>query len=198
MNLRKWFQFVGRRPGFAPPISGAPRTVVFEPAIRQSATCVYVDPLAPDALTRIRGFGPAVIAGRLPVVIQLARKLSQPAAKGVCATHAVVIFTGQGEACLTECERDAIWRAFRVPVFEQVITSGGHLVAWECEAHEGLHMSGGAQSAAERIVVGTCACGSMATRVIGAPVAPALSGDLQAATLLLPRRVESRPRPLAT
>ncbi len=171
---------------------------MFEPVFRRTSTCVYIDPAAHEALARTREFAPAVIAGRLNVLLRLAEVAHQPAAQGVGPTHAVVVFTGEGQGCVTEHERDLLWWAFGVPAFEQVITASGHLVAWECEAHDGLHLSPGAQSTAERIVVGVCDCGSLATRAIGVTAAPTLTSGLDVPTLLIPGPIESRPQPLAT
>jgi hypothetical protein len=41
---------------------------------------------------------------------------------------------------LSEADRDTLWAAFRVPVFEQVIGKSGKRLAAECEAHDGLHI----------------------------------------------------------
>ena len=41
---------------------------------------------------------------------------------------------------LTREQRERLWKAFRVPVFQQVVTRSGVLLAAECEAHDGLHM----------------------------------------------------------
>lgn len=32
------------------------------------------------------------------------------------------------------------WRVFEAPVFEQLLGLAGELMAWECEAHDGLHI----------------------------------------------------------
>jgi hypothetical protein len=115
----------------------------------------------------------------------------------VSPTHAVVILTREGYRCLTDADRDALWRAYRVPVFEQVITPEGRLVAWECEAHEGMHLADGAHAMADRVIVGECDCGSPATRVLGQAMAPIFTGD-DLPMLLLPTQIGSRPQQLPT
>jgi hypothetical protein len=148
-----------------------------------------VDPSAPDAAKKMREFWPASVAGRLNAVLGVAGVISP--------THAVVIFTQEGYRCLTDAERDTLWKAYRVPVFEQVITAGGRLVAWECEAHEGMHLSDGAHAMADRIIVGECDCGSPATRVFGARTAPIFTGD-ELPMLLLPTQLGLRQQRIAS
>jgi hypothetical protein len=65
-------------------------------------------------------------------------------------THALIILTRPGllpagvllknDTLLTMEQRQQLWRAFRVPVFEQIIGENGALLAAECEAHAGLHI----------------------------------------------------------
>jgi len=56
--------------------------------------------------------------------------------------YPVVAFTGIRHGALTQADRDLLWRAFRVPVFEQFRGLHGELLAEECEAHDGLHVIG--------------------------------------------------------
>jgi hypothetical protein len=46
----------------------------------------------------------------------------------------------RGDARLTDADRDWLWSAFRVPIFEQIIGESGELLATECEAHNGMHV----------------------------------------------------------
>jgi len=41
---------------------------------------------------------------------------------------------------LTEERRDGLWQSFRVPIFEQIVTENGAVLAAECEAHDGCHI----------------------------------------------------------
>jgi hypothetical protein len=54
--------------------------------------------------------------------------------------HAVIPFTGLKHGSLSQEDRDLFWRAFQVPVFEQFRGFSNELLAWECEAHNGLHI----------------------------------------------------------
>jgi hypothetical protein len=64
----------------------------------------------------------------------------------IAPTHAVVVLHRSvldhaGEfAALTAEDREWLWRAFRVPIFEQVIGKRGELLATECAAHDGMHI----------------------------------------------------------
>lgn len=189
MNLRVRINLGDRRPAFSHPMAAATRTVILEPLFRRTSNCQYVNPSHPDALRRIGELRPAVIAGRLDSVLELAG--------GISPSHAIVIFTEEGHRCLTDADRDALWRGFRVPVFEQVITSEGKLAAWECEAHEGMHLTDGARAVADRIMAGECDCGSPATRIFNPTTAPVFTaGDLP--VLLLPTHIGSQRQPLPT
>lgn len=53
---------------------------------------------------------------------------------------ALLVFTGLKHGCLKAQDRDLLWRAFQVPVFEQFRGFSQELLAWECEAHDGLHI----------------------------------------------------------
>jgi hypothetical protein len=67
----------------------------------------------------------------------------------------VIVLPGPRHGVLTEHDRDLIWRRWGVPVYEFLIDSSGHVVASECDAHEGLHVHGSGAQAEER----ECGCG---------------------------------------
>lgn len=78
--------------------------------------------------------------------------------------HAIIVFSPDFDSCLTKRERDKLWLAFGVPVFEQVLGPGNELLASECEAHDGLHLISG--SPQRRLDRSRCGCGSELPRVI--------------------------------
>jgi len=45
-----------------------------------------------------------------------------------------------GDTPLAPPERDLIWRAFQVPLYEMYVDSEWNLLAAECEAHDGWHL----------------------------------------------------------
>ncbi|HET8549316.1 MAG TPA: hypothetical protein VFL57_14990 [Bryobacteraceae bacterium] len=54
--------------------------------------------------------------------------------------YPVVAFTGPCYGTLSESDRECIWRAFGVPVYEQFLGARNELLAEECDAHDGLHV----------------------------------------------------------
>jgi hypothetical protein len=53
---------------------------------------------------------------------------------------AIVVLTSFQETPVDAHHRERLWRAFGVPVFEQLTDWSGHVVARECEVHDGLHI----------------------------------------------------------
>jgi hypothetical protein len=137
-------------------------------AFRHSGPVRYVDPNHPDALRKLIADRPAILAGSQDALTGLADRLSSEG-----PTHALVVLTGEAEECLTETQRDELWERYRVPIFEQVITSKGRLLAWECEAHNGLHLAECAQLPPRaRVETGVCDCGDAIPRAVGLETAP--------------------------
>lgn len=84
--------------------------------------------------TRMLAATPAVLR-RICAAIE-ARQLALPQ---LC--EAVVVLEGMEEGTLHAGERDLLWRALGVPAFEQWLGLDGELLAWECDAHQGLHFN---------------------------------------------------------
>lgn len=116
---------------------------------------------------------PQAIAGSWEQLLSLASQNDCPE-----LTHAVIVLERQSDGLLTEADRNRLWRAFGVPIFEQVISDGGELLASECEAHCGLHIQVtefafdiDTDRDSRRFVVETarCACGRENPRLVMAP-----------------------------
>jgi phenylacetate-CoA ligase len=56
--------------------------------------------------------------------------------------RALFIRIGVDEGLLSPIERDGLWQRHGVPMFEHLVGMDGELLAWECEAHRGLHVVG--------------------------------------------------------
>ena len=85
-------------------------------------------------------------------------------------THALIVLARPRDLLLTAEQRKELWRAFRVPVFEQIIGENGALLAAECEAHAGLHIeSPKLELAGRAIEQSPCGCGRNTSRVTGRP-----------------------------
>jgi len=105
-------------------------------------------------------FAPSSIAGTFEQMCDL-EQVSIPS-----LSHALVILERAGQPRLSEDDRDRLWRAFRLPVFEQVIGESGELLAWECEAHDGLHVeSRHLPLEHETVDTSPCACGRTTPRL---------------------------------
>ena len=82
--------------------------------------------------------------------------------------RALVALIRPEERLLSAAERDRLWRAFKVPVFEQIVGMSGELLAAECEAHDGLHLHSSEWTPSEDVYSidrATCACGSKLPRL---------------------------------
>jgi hypothetical protein len=63
----------------------------------------------------------------------------------------MVVLTDVGtNAPLEQGQRDLLWFAFRVPVFEQLRDWDGYVIARECETHNGLHLESGVDARMEQ------------------------------------------------
>lgn len=112
----------------------------------------------------------------------------------------IIVCSRLGEPLIAEGDRDRLWRACQIPVFEQILGFEGELLAHECEAHDGLHLepeagifeiSGGELVVTSlvavhwpavrvltgiegRIEAGACSCGAAVPRFL-----PGLDRDVQ-------------------
>lgn len=160
------------------------------PVFRYSGSVRYIDPEAPDAAAQLAEMRPAILAGSMAALAGLAPSLGSNG-----PTHAVLVLTDEGKECISDGDRDDLWRLYGVPAFEQVITADGRLLAWECEAHDGLHLTESAQPPARvEIVTGTCDCKAAAPRAMGMTVAPRAVERKAAASLWTAVRVRSSQR----
>jgi hypothetical protein len=81
--------------------------------------------------------------------------------------HAVIALARPGDPLLSPEAREQLWRAFRVPVFEQIVGPRGRLLAAECEAHEGLHIAWGDFSVRNfALEASPCPCGRATPRLV--------------------------------
>src|SRR5262249_51423271 len=91
-------------------------------------------------LEDLEQFQPESLAGPVAKLRTLAESVLDGTIKFGSLRHAIVAFTGLKHGCLKPEDRDLFWRAFEVPGFEQFRGFAHELLAWECEAHEGLHI----------------------------------------------------------
>jgi hypothetical protein len=171
MSMLPTLPWVNRRPRFQSPLPPGRDAVILEPVFRSSGSVRYIDHTRCAEIGESR---PAILAGSHTILSAVEPSL----APGV-PSHALVVLTHEGDPLLTEHDRDRLWDRFRVPVFEQVMTREGTLIAWECDAHDGFHVAGPQGSEC-------CPCGNPARRVTAddldraiRPEAPRLVPQLQ-------------------
>lgn len=85
-----------------------------------------------EQAVEIEKFRPEILAGTVHVLLRLAETLK--------ISRAVVAFSGCRLGPVTTLDRDLLWSAYQVPVFEQSLGAEGVVIARECEAHDGLHL----------------------------------------------------------
>ena len=115
------------------------RTGIWQMGSERTISCT----LGNEWLERLERFQPESIAAspnRLLLLADFKRtnRLALPSVR-----HSLVMQFELGEPWITEEERDTLWEAFQVPVFDQLCDHRGHLLAHECEARQGMHIGEG-------------------------------------------------------
>ena len=116
-----------------------PRVGVVKPwfAVEPPA-CVVMRPSCQELMD----LKPEALAGPVDVLRSVARAVLQTRLRLPSVRFGVLAFAGVSRPALTEADRDLFWRAFEVPVTEQLRGFQGELLAMECERREGLHIVG--------------------------------------------------------
>jgi len=130
-----------------------PRTAILAPGF-QETKLVRVFPRGWNG--EAERFRPSSIAGP-------AEQLHRLIKERLYLRHAVIVFTYEGDTPLSDDDRDLFWDSFGVPVFEQHLGPGNELLAMECEAHAGLHVTSDFEH--QRLDRNSCACGNPAPRL---------------------------------
>ena len=119
------------------PLRFAPRTAVLMLGFQQTKSVKYIQP----NWTLLTQFRPEAVAASVGMLRMLAKGISSGRGRLPSLKHAMIAFTGPWSGGLLEEEdRDLFWRVFQVPIFEQHLGPDDRVVAWECEAHRGLHL----------------------------------------------------------
>ena len=121
-------------------------------------------PLYPSvrATPAVSSFGhPTAVSGTF-------HDLGQAAMRRVEPRRAVFVLQNVGESLLTDAQRDELWEEFQVPIYLLLLDAGGKVCAYECEAHQGLHLTHDS-TAPHRIPPGIevtpCGCGRPGPRL---------------------------------
>jgi len=105
---------------------------------------------------------PEAIVAPLQSALELAAAALSGTLELPSLSFAFIVLTDLTDAPLEIRQRDLLWRAFRVPVFEQLRDADGKVIARECETHNGLHLVPGT---AARIEHGTLWIGKRRTHL---------------------------------
>lgn len=117
----------------------APRTAILSPGYRPSRRLRVFDGWSPAAAA----FQPQAIAAPPATLEVLARRKLDGRLNLPSLTHALIALTPLGDPLVPDSLRDLFWRAFQVPLFEQLRGPRLESLAWECDAHAGLHLRHG-------------------------------------------------------
>jgi len=104
--------------------------------------------------------------GRCAALAGTFLELAQAAATGVRVRRAVFALNYPGAPFLSESERDRLWQMFEVPVYALLLDRDGRLLAYECEAQEGLHVDPDAVWSPDVLESAPCECGRPGHRLV--------------------------------
>lgn len=87
-------------------------------------------------------YRPCALAGWLPDLIQAGRLRESGHLAACQLSHPLLVFSTPEQGPLDEDAHSTLWRWFGLPVYEQIRTAEGRLVAVECETRNGFHLAG--------------------------------------------------------
>ena len=67
-------------------------------------------------------------------------ELSLASKMGLRVSRAVFPLRRAANPFLSESQRDALWKMFQVPIYALLLDARGHVVGWECETQDGIHL----------------------------------------------------------
>jgi hypothetical protein len=121
----------------------------------------------PGDLAGIRAWNPEAMVAPLQAALAFADLRLRGVLDLPDLAGAIIVLTDRGGEPLAEHHRELLWRAFGIPLFEQMRGRDGMVIARECEVHDGLHVDpafAGEWKDTE-LVAEPCDCGSEAPRV---------------------------------
>ncbi len=150
------------RPEFQHPAAGPRRSLIVDWRLTARSPSLVLTPRQPNFARRAATFKPEVLAASFAQILELSRVFGERCRP----THALVVLNSMAVPLLDASARDYLWSLFEVPIFEQVLDSAGRVVAFECEAHAGLHLCGTwPDHPFGRTLSGICDCGQLANRL---------------------------------
>ena len=122
---------------FRSPLEHTPKTAILMPGFQQTSG---VKVMTQNWGKNLKRFGASALAAPLTVLRELAAAVESGQQEIRGLQHFVIPFTGGEQGELDEEDRERFWRVFQVPLFEQRLGFDGRVIAYECEAHTGLHI----------------------------------------------------------
>jgi hypothetical protein len=118
-----------------------------------------------EDLPWLRIWAPEVLVLPLDLALSLADRKQRGLFDIPSLNTAIIVLTSIEDSPLEDHHRNLLWRAFGLPVFEQLRGLDGAAIASECEVHDGLHIIASLPDLRGEIVTDHCACGSEAPRL---------------------------------
>lgn len=135
------FRSLRAQPGYEArlmhPCDPSPRTAILTQGFEQTGNIRCFEHSDLEGLLK---FGPECLAGPVETMLNVARAVRRGRLGLPTIRHSVIVFRDLRSGLMPETDHDALWHAFRVPIFEQLRGLSGELLAAECEAHNGLHL----------------------------------------------------------
>jgi len=106
------------------------------------------------------GYAPEAMALPLDAALSLADRKLRGLLELSSLKFAIVVFSSVDlNGSFEAHHRDLLWKAFGLPVFEQLRGGNGKVIARECEVHNGLHLDTNSDLSSAEIITGPCDCG---------------------------------------
>ena len=160
------------------PLAGPVRIALLEGSFRAGN---HMRQFGADDLEWLRSYAPDALVTPLDLALSLADWKRLGRFDLPTLTTAIVVLSSLDHSTLSWRQRDLLWRAFGVPIFEQLRGWEGTVIARECEVHDGLHIDESAPAVELRkgellvthartgltgeIVRGLCECGAETPRL---------------------------------
>ena len=123
----------------------SPRTALLLPGFKRqtSVKSFAAAPRHHKWLEKLERYKPECLAGSLGQLLFLASLRCSKALALASMRHSLVVVFQTEQPWIAVEDREDLWAAFGLPVYEQIYSITG-LLATECEAHDGLHVTAGA------------------------------------------------------
>jgi len=122
---------------FCFPLAGAVRIALLEGGFHADRN---TREFTGDDVAGIHAWLPEALVAPVDLALSLAGQKRRGLLELPGLRTAIVVLTSLEDSPLADHHRDFLWRAFGVPVFEQLRGWDGTVIARECEVHDGLHI----------------------------------------------------------